>query len=139
VLVVVAGFLPWVHSGEVDRNAFQVARVADHLDLARGAVQEAGIVVWYCVPFLAALAVLAYVLARFWMASILCVLVGGYVLLTGLGLLASGLEVAVGAYLGVVGGSLAVGVGLLAAAHLWRSGRRDRRRNAAAPRGGPGE
>jgi hypothetical protein len=76
VVVAVAGFLPWLRSGQVVRDSFQVVRVADHLDLADGVGQQVAIGLWYVLPALCALTVLAAVIHRLTAMAVLGVLVG---------------------------------------------------------------
>jgi hypothetical protein len=57
--VAVATFLPWVRSGEVERNSYEVARSAERLDLVDGFLQRALVVSWYLVPLACALVLLA--------------------------------------------------------------------------------
>jgi hypothetical protein len=59
-----AGFLPWARSGRTPRSSFDLARLADRLDLVGARWQELLLAIWITVPLLAALGLLGAALDR---------------------------------------------------------------------------
>jgi hypothetical protein len=59
-VIVVGSFLPWVRSGEVSRSSYSVVHAAELLDVVHGAPAQA-LKVWYLVPIMAAMGLLATV------------------------------------------------------------------------------
>jgi hypothetical protein len=98
------GFLPWLRSGRVSRDSFEVVRAADQLDLAEGLLRQVAIGVWYLLPALCALVLLTAVLRRQLVMSVLALAVG-FVALTGGALaIASPLTTQIGAPAAVFAG-----------------------------------
>jgi hypothetical protein len=62
-LVLVAAFLPWIHTGARTRDSFHLMRTAELLDVVTGAATFA-LRAWYLVPALVALVWLAAALDR---------------------------------------------------------------------------
>lgn len=63
--VAVAGtFLPWLRSGTVERDSYQVAGVVDHFDLLDNVFATAALKSWIALPLLATGCVLLLVLRR---------------------------------------------------------------------------
>jgi hypothetical protein len=63
-VVAVAGFLPWARSGSRQRSSFDLARLADRLDLVDGRWTSILLALWAMIPLLAALTLLAAVFER---------------------------------------------------------------------------
>ena len=62
--VLVVAFLPWVRSGERDRNSFELLRSADRLDLIDGVVQRAAQIGWLLLPVAVGMVVVALALGH---------------------------------------------------------------------------
>ena len=62
-LLVIAS-LPWVYSGERDRNSFALVRSADRLDLTDGLVHRAAQLGWLLMPAMVGIVVIAVALHR---------------------------------------------------------------------------
>jgi hypothetical protein len=62
--VVVGAFLPWVASGEAERNSFATVRAARTLDLVANSFGDAVLAGWFAVPLGAALVLLFAALGR---------------------------------------------------------------------------
>jgi len=62
--LLVVAFLPWVRSGERERNSFELLRSADRLDLIDGAVQRATQLGWLLMPVAVGVVVLALAWGR---------------------------------------------------------------------------
>lgn len=82
-MVAAAALLPWHRSGEVRRNAFALARVAENLGLVSGGPRRALFVAVFLLPLLAASAFLAAVAGRRRMAGICACAAGGVGLASG--------------------------------------------------------
>jgi lipopolysaccharide export LptBFGC system permease protein LptF len=59
-----AGFLPWLRSGQRERDGFELVDAARSLDVLDAGWQRALAVAWYLVPLTAALSCLALLLRR---------------------------------------------------------------------------
>ncbi|WP_199432195.1 hypothetical protein [Qaidamihabitans albus] len=63
LVVAVAGtFLPWFHSGEMERGSYEAAALLAHFDLVRNAFAGAALRGWVAMPLLAAGCVALYAL-----------------------------------------------------------------------------
>jgi hypothetical protein len=62
--VLIVAFLPWVRSGERDRNSFELLRSADRLDLLDGVVQRAAQIGWLLLPVAVGIVVVALALGH---------------------------------------------------------------------------
>jgi hypothetical protein len=79
---VVGGFLPWIRSGQRQRNGFELVDAARTLDVLDSGVQRALAAAWYLVPLAAALCWLAMLLHRYRTAAGVAIttgLIGGLV------------------------------------------------------------
>ena len=85
ITLVVGTFLPWFHSGSVERHSYQAASLAGRLSLVDSAFAGAALRVWFAVPLLAAagIALLALGLVRVGatIAGLLAIFVGTVALL----------------------------------------------------------
>jgi hypothetical protein len=75
-LLVIAS-LPWVYSGERDRNSFALVRSADRLDLTDGLVHRAAQLGWLLMPAMVGVVVIAVALHRRTLAALGGLYVGG--------------------------------------------------------------
>ncbi|MGH9211439.1 MAG: hypothetical protein ACRD2C_12270 [Acidimicrobiales bacterium] len=60
----VAGFLPWIRTGQRERNGFELIDAARTLDVLESGVHRAFALAWYVVPLAATLCWLAVLLHR---------------------------------------------------------------------------
>ncbi len=114
--VLVVAFLPWVRSGERERNSFELLRSADRLDLIQGVPQRVAQLGWLLMPVAVGIVVIALALGRSRIGAAAASVVGVFAAVIG-GLVAvSSLEVtiwpSIATALGLVVAVLAV-VGLI--------------------------
>jgi hypothetical protein len=62
--VLMVAVLPWVRSGERDRNSFELLRSADRLDLLDGVVQRAAQITWLLLPVAVGIVIVALAIGR---------------------------------------------------------------------------
>jgi len=107
--VVAVTFAPWLRSGEVRRDSYELVRTADHLGIFEGATATAVRVGWAFLPLVAALGLFALARGRRRVGHLAAVTVGGIVLVVGFGLQAAGEQADWGAKAAmVIGGVSAV-------------------------------
>jgi hypothetical protein len=119
-------FGPWLRSGSSRRSSYEVLRAAEDLDVLHGWVQPAAATLWYFVPLLAALVVLASVTDRPLLAAGLLGVTGLAVAFFALRLTSGPFSTDWGATAGSAGGLLAVGAAAEAVIHERRSRARTR-------------
>jgi hypothetical protein len=108
LLVIDAALLPWHRSGSVERNAFELARVAERLDLVDSLGRRVLFVAVYVMPLLVSVALLA-ALDRRRRTTGIAVLAAGMVSLVGAAVVLSfGGNAPVGVDVGFALGLLAV-------------------------------
>lgn len=73
--MVLGSFLPWLHSGDVQRNSYEIVALAERFDLFEGDVVNAALRAWIAVPIACTACVVAYTLSlRRTAAVISCIL-----------------------------------------------------------------
>jgi hypothetical protein len=105
--VALAGFLPWLRSGRVVRDSFEVVRIADELDVAAGVPQDLAIAVWYVLPLLCASAVLACVVHRPALTAVAALAAGLVAFVAGALTVRSPFAAQVGAWVAMATGAIA--------------------------------
>jgi hypothetical protein len=128
-VVAAAAFLPWGGSGRVDRSSYQLARLADRLEIVGSRWQEVLLVVWVLVPLAAALALLCAALSRPAPVLVLVPVVAAIGIVAAVVVSRSPVAVRVGAWLAVAGS----GVGLAGSTWLATALAGGRRHRPAAP------
>ena len=76
VLALAGSFLPWVVSGQVRRSSYAVAGMVDRLGIAGNSVLATLVAGWPLIGLLCAAPVVAAVLRQWFVAGVLCVLLG---------------------------------------------------------------
>jgi hypothetical protein len=108
VLDVVALFLPWARSGEVQRNSFELVRSAERLEVGVPWVGPLA-VVWFLIPAGAGLALLLLGVGRTVPAALLALAVGLVSAVLGMVVLSSSLDAGIAPVLAVVSGAATAG------------------------------
>jgi hypothetical protein len=106
--VVVGAFLPWVASGEAERNSFATVRAARALDLVGNSFGDAVLAAWFVVPLAAALVLLFALVGRRRWAEVVAGVVGLVAVAFAGVVIASPVETRAGVYLTLVAGLLAI-------------------------------
>jgi hypothetical protein len=113
---VAAAFLPWVRTGERERNSFELIGVARRLHVLQSAWEQPASAAWYFVPFVVALALVAAAIGRRAVAGALLAVAGLAGALVGLAVAGAPLGVLPGLRVTIVSavGAGAAGVAVLA-------------------------
>ena len=109
-------FLPWVRTGERERNSFELIGVARRLRVLQSAWEQPASAAWYFVPLVIALALVAAAVGRRAVAGGLLALAGAAGIAVGVAVAAAPLAVLPGLRVTIVGavGAGAAGVAVLA-------------------------
>ena len=102
-----AAYLPWLRTGHVTRNSFQMMRTAELLDVVTG-VAAVALRAWYLVPVLVALVWLAAALDRPRLMATLALVLAGATAAVASVVLRSGLATGLGPRLALLGATGAV-------------------------------
>ena len=121
-------FLPWAHSGEVDRAAFALARTARNLRLADTVPLRALLVAYYLMPLFVAVTWLAAVGGKWGWAGAAAVLSGAIAAAAGAVVLYAPVRAGPGPWASMVAGTTALAGG------GWLAWEQQRRSHHAQPR-----
>ena len=105
---VVIPWLHWTHSGQASRSSYEAFRSAQRLGLDQ---LDPVRVLWFVLPAVALSAVLAWLAGWVRLSGLLCVSVGIVLFLTGMTFVMSTAGPAVGSWLGMVNGGVAIVAG----------------------------